>query len=133
MPHPQPSPPAAEGRAPDEAERRAHVRYESGVWTCCQRAPGRLDAAGWPVVVRDLSAGGAGLEVGCPLVPGTVLEFHLDDECGGSTRLLARVARLETRPGCRWLAGCAFLAPLTDAQLAALLRGRDVAAAGRGR
>jgi hypothetical protein len=84
-------------------------------------------------VVRDLSAGGAGLEVGCPLVPGTVLEFHLNDECGCSTRLLARVVRLETQPGVRWLAGCAFLAPLTEAQLAALLRGRDVAGLVQGR
>jgi hypothetical protein len=73
------------------------------------------------------------LEVGCPLVPGTFLEFHLDDECGGSTRLLARVVRLDTQPGCRWLVGCAFLAPLTEAQLAALLRGRDVADRVRGR
>jgi hypothetical protein len=67
------------------------------------------------------------LEVGCPLVPGTVLEFHLDDECSGSTRLLARVVRLDTQPGYRWLVGCAFLAPLTEAQLGALLRGRITA------
>jgi hypothetical protein len=73
------------------------------------------------------------LEVGWPLVPGTFLEFHLDDECGGSTRLLARVVRLDPQPGGRWLVGCAFLAPLTEAQLAALLRGRDAAHAMRGR
>ena len=127
MPHPDPPASAPEDRAPDQDDRRAYLRYESGVWTCCQAAPGRLDAACWPAVVRDLSVGGAGLEVGCPLPPGTFLEFHLDDECGGSTRLLARVVRVAAEPGDRWLVGCAFLAPLTEAQLAALLRGRVAA------
>jgi hypothetical protein len=84
--------------------------------------------------VQNLSARGAALVVGCPLTPGTILEFHLDDECGGSTRLLARVVRLATEPGCRWLVGCEFLAPLTEAQLAALLRGRiTVGCPARGR
>jgi hypothetical protein len=124
MPHHNAPVSAPDDRASDREERRAYIRHESGVWTCCQRAPGRLDSAGWPAVVQDLSAGGAALVVGCPLVPGTVLEFHLTDECGGTTRLLASVVHLTTQPACRWLVGCAFLAPLTEAQVAALLRGR---------
>jgi hypothetical protein len=127
MPQPHFSTPACEGGTGGQDERRTYLRYESGVWTCFQFAPGRLDRACWPAVVRDLSVGGVALDVGCPLVVGSVLEFHLDDECRGSTRLLARVVRASPEAGGRWLIGCAFLAPLTEAQLSALLRGRITA------
>jgi len=73
---------------------------------------------GW---AHDLSEAGMGLELGCPLEPGTAVLLRLHGAGpDGALQLPGRVAHA-TEAGGGWRVGCAFARPLTPEQLAALL------------
>jgi hypothetical protein len=121
-PTPQPAPDGANPRPPRGAERRAYVRY-----------PRRLDML-WQFLgipqkeltsarVQDLSVSGVALVFDCAFEPDTVLLIRLPTATLGWNTHLVRIKHIkEVVPG-QFLAGCAFIKPLTGAQLEALLVG----------
>lgn len=111
-----------------ESERRAFVRHPLGVGTF-----GRVDTAVyggsgetdelWPLVVRDVSAGGIGVLLARRFEMGTELTIELTAGPDAAPRMLpARVVRIVPERNGHWVHGCAFRHPLSDDELAALVR-----------
>ena len=74
----------------------------------------------WPVVVRDVSTGGVGLLLARRFEKGTVFAIELG--YGSSARSLpVRVARVGAEAMGHWFHGCAFVDPISEEELAALL------------
>jgi two-component system OmpR family response regulator len=103
-------------------DRRKSVRYPCELAAACRPAGGRDY---WPAWVRDLSAGGAALDVERQLDPGTQLTIELPapmrERLG---QLPARVVHATPEPGERWRFGCAFTEQLDADDLHATLRPR---------
>jgi hypothetical protein len=82
----------------------------------------------WPAIIHDLSPEGLRLGLGRRFERGTGLAIELPGEDGPST-VLARVVRVEPRPGGGWLLGCVFISRLSDEEVGRLLgldrRGRS--------
>jgi serine/threonine protein kinase len=122
------SPPPVPG-VPPGSDRRACVRHLIGVGTC-----GVVDTAAagdggpeseemWPLVIRDVSAGGIGVMLARRFEPGTELTIECLGGAGAEVyRIMARVVRVEPASGGHWVHGCAFPAPLDDAELANLIK-----------
>jgi hypothetical protein len=112
-------------------ERRAWVRFGTDLQATC-RGPGGRKEVGWPARVRDVSAGGLGLVLRHRFRPGTPLLVEIHGPAGGPGRVLAaRVVHARpVQPGTAtcWLVGCAFLTPLGDDELRALLETSDKSA-----
>jgi serine/threonine protein kinase len=114
--------------APTGAERRAWVRHPLGVG-----AYGAVDTAVhgggedteelWPLVVRDVSAGGIGVLLARRFEMGTELTIELmTGPDPVPRRLPARVVRIEPESLGHWVHGCAFRHPLSDEELDALIK-----------
>jgi serine/threonine protein kinase len=108
-------------------ERRATVRYALRVGGCAVVDPDVHGGWGseeiWPLVVRDVSAGGVGVLLARRFEPGTDLSIELVvGTSGPPQRLPARVVRVQVERGGYWIHGCAFDPPLGDEQLEALLK-----------
>jgi hypothetical protein len=105
-------------------DRRAWVRYGTDGEVLC-RATGPLKDVGWMGKVRDLSLGGVGLFLRHRFRPGTPLLVELKSRAGGEIRLVpARVVHataIRAEDGAWWLVGCAFVSPLREDELKALL------------
>lgn len=102
-------------------ERRAHVRYAHVLRTSC-RLLGREAAASWTARVADVSRAGAALLMGCEVRPGTVLVVALEGLGGRFARpLLVRVMNVRPRGDGCWHVGCAFVKPLSEDDVQALL------------
>jgi hypothetical protein len=101
-------------------ERRAYLRYPRRLetfWTYL--GLGATDLAGGEV--KDLSNTGVGLVLDQPFAPETALLLRLPTASQGWSSHLVRVKRCaEERPG-RFHVGCAFIKPLSDAELQSLL------------
>ena len=121
-------PPSTVVIARPAVERRGWVRHELGVGSC-----GVIDTAVchggaeneeyWPLVIRDVSAGGTGVLLARRFEPGTELNIEFSAGPGAPPRrMLARVVRVVPEKAGHWLHGCAFPVPLTDAQLDSLLK-----------
>ena len=113
---------------PAGSERRAFVRHPLGFGTF-----GRIDTAVyggtgetdelWPLVVRDVSAGGIGVLLARRFEMGTELTIELTAGPDQSPRQLpARVVRIEPEKNGHWVHGCAFRQPLTADELNALVK-----------
>jgi serine/threonine protein kinase len=107
-------------------ERRAWVRFPFRVGSYAVIDPD-VHLGGpeevWPLVARDVSAGGIAVLLARRFEPGTDLSIELGAGAGGPPqRLSARVVRVLAERGGHWLHGCAFGSPLTDEELAALLK-----------
>lgn len=114
--------------APDD--RRAHVRYVVGVGSSGTIHDSVFDPPGdgppsqqvWPLVIRDVSAGGVGLLLARRCEVGTELLIVLPGGARKGMRLVpVRVVRVKRENHGHWAHGCSFLAPLGDDELAALL------------
>jgi serine/threonine protein kinase len=123
LPHVElPAPP------PDQDERRAWVRHELDVGACgiidTNVFQGVRDSEEfWPLVVRDLSAGGVGVLLARRFELGTELsiEFSTGPD-SAPRRLTARVVRVVPEKNGHWVHGCAFAKRLGEEELATLLR-----------
>jgi serine/threonine protein kinase len=114
---------------PDADDRRAYVRYAVGVGSSCTINSSLFDAqsqgdqpeppAVWPLVVRDLSAGGVGILLARRCEPGTELSIEL---VTGPNRVIqslsVRVVRVRKDTHGHWVHGCQFLTPLGEDELA---------------
>jgi eukaryotic-like serine/threonine-protein kinase len=113
---------------PVGSDRRSSVRHPLDVGTF-----GRVDTAVyggtgetdelWPLVVRDLSAGGIGVLLARRFEMGTELTIELKAGPDQTPlQLAARVVRIEPERNGHWVHGCAFRTPLTEDELEALVR-----------
>jgi serine/threonine protein kinase len=113
-----------------EGDRRACVRFAMSVGSNCTINASVFDAPGgspdaaelWPLVVQDVSATGIGLLLARRCEPGTELSVEVVTGAGRPPRPLpVRVVRVRKDHYGHWLHGCAFLSPLPEPELSALL------------
>jgi serine/threonine-protein kinase len=112
---------------PTGNDRRAAVRHTIGVGACGAVDPSAIAGVRrapeeWPLVVRDVSAGGAGVLLARRFEPGTELQIELPADEAAPRRFTARVVRVEPRAAGHWAHGCVFPEPLRDEDIRALLR-----------
>jgi serine/threonine protein kinase len=119
VPRPQP----AATPMPRGAERRASARFErnrgSRALVDTGVHPGSGYTEAWPLMIRDVSAGGVGLLLARRFEVGTEMSI----EVGTGPRpqsLPVRVVRVAPEGMGHWFHGCAFDPPLTAAQLGLL-------------
>jgi hypothetical protein len=112
---PTPTPGAEPGES--EEDRRVWARHSSALEARVQSTrPGLTGAV--PARVRDISRGGASLEVARPFDPGELVSVELPGPDGGSFALACVVHVTEAGEG--WfLLGCTFAQELSDGDLAA--------------
>ncbi|HEV3440596.1 MAG TPA: serine/threonine-protein kinase [Gemmata sp.] len=109
--------------------RRASVRYTVGVGSAASIDPavhagGELES--WPLVIRDISAGGIGLLLARRFELGTILQIEYSNGPDATLRKLsARVMRVQPEHNGHWVHGCAFLEPLAEDELAVLVQPGD--------
>jgi hypothetical protein len=102
---------------PANEERRATVRYRSGLHVPCRLADDPA-AGAWKARVRDLSTLGVGLVLQHKRELADLLEIELVKANGVLVRtVLARVIHVEEDGPRSWLVGCAFVSELTDAEM----------------
>ena len=103
----------------DTADRRRFERHDSREEALCYM-PGK-SASPWTVRLRDVSEGGAGLEMERMLMPGTQLILELRPHGAGSPmRVCARVAHATPLTGGKFVIGCSFKTRLSPSTVAAL-------------
>ncbi|MFO0852104.1 MAG: serine/threonine-protein kinase [Gemmataceae bacterium] len=120
---PLPPPSRATDSGPN---RRAAARVRVEVGSCGVVDTSALSAGPieerWPLVIRDVSAGGVGLLLARRFEPGTVLGIEL---AGGPDdrprRVDVRVVRVRKDRAGHWAHGCALVTPAADADLRGLL------------
>jgi serine/threonine protein kinase len=107
-------------------ERRATVRFILRVGGAALVDPdlhtGGESEERWPLVVRDVSAGGIGILLARRFESGTEVSIELGGAAGDLSRLPAVVVRVQADRGGHWVHGCVFASPLADDQLLALLK-----------
>lgn len=105
-------------------ERRTWVRYPQNRDTACHSVTSKTGIH-WSARIQDISATGIGLLVDYRFEAGTLLAVELRSTATDFARTaLVRVVHLTVvtaHPGLRWIAGCAFLQPLSEQDLQALL------------
>jgi hypothetical protein len=110
------------------SEKRAFVRHPLGVGTCAKVDTAVYGGTGetdelWPLVVRDVSAGGIGVLLARRFEMGTELTIELTAGNDSAPRMLAaRVVRIEPEKNGHWVHGCAFRHPLSQDELDALVK-----------
>jgi serine/threonine protein kinase len=111
-----PAPSAARGRK--SADKRASVRFASNQGGFCN-AVGSEKNPRWPAKVQNVSADGLALLLGRRFEVRSSLWVELAD--GGTPRTyLVRVARVQQRPGRKWLLGCTFARRLAEDEVQTL-------------
>ena len=106
-------------------ERRVRVRYPTDRESMCQPGEGRLDQAWWLARLTDISTTGVALvlkQLRQKFPAGTILTVELQNWTGDVSRTLpTRVVHMTPHPEGGWIMGCAFVKPLTEEELKALL------------
>jgi hypothetical protein len=109
-------------KEPSEDERRAWLRF-----ACDPDRPPRASVLINPgdkvtAKVLNIAAGGIGLVVPRHCEPGTSLRLELIDPSGRTSRpIQARVIHSSQKGPEEWIVGCAFVAPLSEEDVAALV------------
>lgn len=98
------------------SENRQYPRRACRYQAMC-RSGGR---AWWPVILVDLSVGGAGVLLSSPVEVNTLVTFTVHATRGRVLTFRARVRRVDYHDG-EWLAGCEFERRLNEVELAELL------------
>src|SRR5947209_5235038 len=98
---------------PPAEERRVSARLPSAQEATCRKV---ADEAGrrWEARIRDVSEYGVGLVLAQTIDPGTLLAIDLESPGGAVRSVLARVVHVTLLDSGEWVAGCAFVAELTD-------------------
>jgi c-di-GMP-binding flagellar brake protein YcgR len=103
-------------------DRRVSARTHVGSDTVLQAHDALHPSAPLPCTILDVSAGGAGLASGVRYEPGVILSVNLRNKAGDFLlRVPARVMHSRSLPDGDWFTGCAFLRPLTEHELRAIL------------
>jgi hypothetical protein len=106
---------------PLESDRRASVRYPCDLETSCQPVASAR-AMQWSGRILNISQGGICLSIGRRFEAGTLLAIDLPSTDGNSSHsYLGRVVHLRA-DGCgSYVLGCAFIAPLREDEVQALV------------
>jgi c-di-GMP-binding flagellar brake protein YcgR len=103
-------------------EQRRSVRYSCVLDASCWTSDAVEFNTSVSAVVLNISRGGMALLIGQHFEPGTILTVGLDSTTQDFLPpLKARVVHAQQRPNGDWVLGCAFVRPLTDEDLQALL------------
>jgi PilZ domain len=117
-----------EATAASAIDRRAWVRYASNL-PAAARSPGASREVGWGGQLVNISVGGIGLLLQHRFRRGTPLTVELKSPAGKvlltADVRVAHATAVRDRVSCRWLIGCAFDQPLSEADLQRLLRADD--------
>jgi serine/threonine protein kinase len=118
---PERSPAMVDKSTARRRERRASVRYSSGLEASCQPTS-RLKERCWSARIQDISSSGVCLILRRRFEPGTVLTAELHGSTESITKtLLIHVMRVHEQSPRKWSVGCAFDRELNDFELKALL------------
>jgi serine/threonine protein kinase len=109
--------PAAPGGK--RADKRASVRYPSNQGGFCNAVGGEKTPR-WPMRVENVSADGVALLLARRFEVRSSLWVEVVDGAAGRTYLV-RVARVQERPGRKWLLGCTFARRLAEDEVQTLL------------
>ncbi len=101
------------------ADKRASVRFASNQGGFCNAVGGEKTPR-WPVKVENVSADGVALLLGRRFEVRSSLWVEVADGAAGRVYLV-RVARVQARPGRKWLLGCTFARHLADDEVQTLL------------
>jgi hypothetical protein len=101
------------------SERRASLRHPCDLESACQ--PLTASSIQWPGRIRNLSAGGIGINLARSFEPGTVLAIDIRSRDQRVETLTARVVHARLQDDGSWILGCAFANPLSEEDLKALL------------
>ena len=116
---------APKPESPGGKERRVRVRYPTDRESMCQPGEGRLDQVWWLARITDISSTGIALvlqQVRQKFPAGTLLTVELQNSAGDvSHTLQTRVIHTTPHPEGGWVSGCAFVNPLSEADLKAFL------------
>lgn len=108
---------------PEGNDRRDLPRHPRTLEVICRPLAAVGDAARWPAVVQDVSAGGIGLLLSRPVDSETLLSIEWPRPIPGlPPTLTVRVLRVTSQAGGLWRLGCAFAADLSEPRLQALLK-----------
>jgi hypothetical protein len=119
---------AASARSAGPADRRAFVRFPLRTGACAYvntALHGGEEGAeeSWPLVVRDVSAGGIGIVIARRFERGTELSVEMRfGPDSTSRRFQVRVIRVFPERGGHWVHGCAFASPLSEEEVTSLLQ-----------
>ena len=117
-----PNAPENSSRELSGSERRVRVRHPTERESLCQPGEGRLDHAWWLARVVDISTTGIGVILRQKFAEGTLLTVELQNSAGDvSHTLQTRVIHTTPHPEGGWVSGCAFVNPLSEADLKAFL------------
>ncbi len=117
---PVPAPRPEKRSTPPPPERRQAERHDPPrVFRC--KVTARGGALGPSAAILDLSAQGVGLLIARPLEAGAAVHLRFTRAGTPPLAVPARVAYCTGGDDGRWLLGCEFIRPLTDAQLDPLL------------
>lgn len=101
-------------------ERRVAVRFRSTQTTSCHFATLEKISSRW-AVVANVSASGIGLNLPCPLDPGSEVLIEFPSKDLGQPRVVAAFV-IHSRPTDNaWAIGCTFARPLSQEELDLLL------------
>ncbi len=105
-------------------ERRTWVRYPQNRGTVCHPVASK-SGIHWSVKIQDISATGIGLLVNYRFETGTILAVDLrstttDFACTALVRVV-HLTVVTAHPSLHWIVGGAFLTPLTEEELKALI------------
>jgi hypothetical protein len=108
---------SADPVSPAQDDRRVWARYPADIKTNAQ-LNGKSQPERIAVAVRDISLGGANIEVERSFAPGEMLSLELPRSAGGETHtVLACVVRVEQPEAGKWALGCVFSRELTQEDL----------------
>ncbi|HTU19469.1 MAG TPA: PilZ domain-containing protein [Gemmataceae bacterium] len=113
--------PTGAARKPQVSERRAWVRYPPRRLEMLWHLFGMKPPEQRQARIQDISTQGIGLIVDRAFAQGSVLVLRLPGTSLDSRPLLVRVKHLQPLPSGEFKAGCTFVVPLSDAQLAQLI------------
>jgi serine/threonine protein kinase len=99
-------------------ERRQSVRFAIQLNSSCQPLAG---AQWWDATITDASIHGLCLQLGRRLEPKTILQVALISEPDSNPNVLVQTRWVRQQTDRTWLIGCAFVTPLSEADLERLL------------
>jgi hypothetical protein len=100
-------------------ERRASVRYQSNQ-DAVSRPIDEVAGISWGAMVQTISTTGIGLRLCFPFKPEALVAIDVQGK-SGVRALAAKVVHVKDQSPGSWLVGCAFLEPITEAELEELL------------
>jgi hypothetical protein len=110
-------------KSPGTIDCRVYERLDCELPSCCQPASTfTTKEARWSATIRNISLGGANVNLRRRFEPGTGLAIELPGSGGGEPyTVLARVVHVRAQPDGSWALGCKFVSELGEDEVQRLL------------